>query len=243
MLLPPPPPSSRCPLHYRPAATAAVLPPPPRYRRRAIAANAAAALSQPPCCRAARHRRPAAALVSPPPSACCRCHRQHPQPRRHQSTPSPSPSPLPSPSPSPSPSPTPSPSPSHLSERVCGEVGVDGVDGAPADRVAGPPALSPAKLASNFARSAARLAANPRPDSLLYCFSVTAEPPASGGRPDLDMALDIIFRRTYCVSKTSDDKPQLEIPTHVTQKNSQEIKKSLFAVRTEKKRKQEKEIN
>jgi hypothetical protein len=58
----------------------------------------------------------------------------------------------------------------YLSERVYGKVGVDGVDGAPAERVAGPPALSPAKLASNFARSAARLAANPRLDSLLYCL-------------------------------------------------------------------------
>ena len=81
----------------------------------------------------------------------------------------------------------------YLSERVCGKVGVEGVDGAPAAREAGQPALSPAKLASNFARSAARLAANPRLDSLLYCFSVTAEPPASGGRPDLDMALDIFW--------------------------------------------------
>ena len=98
----------------------------------------------------------------------------------------------------------------YLSEQVCGEVGVNGVNGASAERVAGPPALSPAKLASNFARSAARLAANPRLDSLLYCFlSVTAEPPASGGRPDLDMALDILFRSTYCVSKTSQGKPQL----------------------------------
>jgi hypothetical protein len=83
----------------------------------------------------------------------------------------------------------------YLSEQVCGEVGVEGVDGAPAEQEAGPPALSPAKLASNFARSAARIAANPRLDSLLNLFpSVTAEPPASGGRPDLDMALDKLFR-------------------------------------------------
>ena len=81
------------------------------------------------------------------------------------------------------------------SERVCGEVGIEGVDGAPAAREAGQPALSPAKLASNFARSAARRDANARLDSLLIFFpSATAEPPASGGRPDLDMALDILFR-------------------------------------------------
>jgi hypothetical protein len=50
------------------------------------------------------------------------------------------------------------------------------------------------QISQQFARSAARLAANPHLDSLLICFpSATAEPPASGGRPDLDMALDILF--------------------------------------------------
>jgi len=39
----------------------------------------------------------------------------------------------------------------YLSEQVCGEVGVEGVDGAPSAREAVQPALSPAKLAINFA--------------------------------------------------------------------------------------------
>ncbi len=82
----------------------------------------------------------------------------------------------------------------YLSDRVGGEVGVEGVDGAAA-REAGRPAQSPAKLASNFARSTARLDDSACLDSLLIFFpAATAEPPASGGRPDLDMALDIFFR-------------------------------------------------
>ena len=79
----------------------------------------------------------------------------------------------------------------YLSDRVCAKVGVKGIDGAAA-REAGRPALSPAKLASNFARSTARFDDNACLDSLLIFFPpATAEPPASGGRPDLDMALDI----------------------------------------------------
>jgi hypothetical protein len=79
----------------------------------------------------------------------------------------------------------------YLSDRVGGEDGVEGVDGAAAQE-AGRPALSPAKIASNFARSTARLDDSARLDSLLIFFPpATAEPPASGGRPDLDLALDI----------------------------------------------------
>jgi hypothetical protein len=79
----------------------------------------------------------------------------------------------------------------YLSVRVGGEVDVEGVDGAVA-REAGRSALSLAKLASNFARSTVRLDNSAHVDSLLIFFPpATAEPLASGGRLDLDMALDI----------------------------------------------------
>jgi len=85
----------------------------------------------------------------------------------------------------------------YLSDRVGGKVGVKGVDGAAAQE-AGQPALLPAKLASNFAQSTARLDDSTHLDSLLIFFpSATAEPPASRGQPDLDMALDIF--RCYLV--------------------------------------------
>ena len=47
----------------------------------------------------------------------------------------------------------------YLLEQVCSKVGIEGVDGAPAAQEAGQPALLRAKLASNFARSAAALTA------------------------------------------------------------------------------------
>jgi len=81
----------------------------------------------------------------------------------------------------------------YLSDRVGGEVGVEGVDGSAA-REAGRPALLPAKLASNFAQSTARLDNSACLDSVLIFFpAAIAEPPASGGRPDLEMALDIFW--------------------------------------------------
>ena len=49
----------------------------------------------------------------------------------------------------------------YLSDRVGSEVSVEGIDGAAA-REAGRPALLPAKLASNFARSTARLDGMPQ---------------------------------------------------------------------------------
>jgi hypothetical protein len=79
----------------------------------------------------------------------------------------------------------------YLLDRVGGKVGVKGADGAAAQE-AGQPALSPAKLASNFARLTARLDDSVRLDSLLiFLPPATAEPQASGGRHHLDMALDI----------------------------------------------------
>jgi hypothetical protein len=57
----------------------------------------------------------------------------------------------------------------YLSDRVGGEVGVEGVDGATA-KEAGWPALSPAKLASNFARSTAHLYDRACLNSLLIFF-------------------------------------------------------------------------
>ena len=81
----------------------------------------------------------------------------------------------------------------YLLDRVGGKVGIKGINGAAA-REAGQSALSPAKLASNFAQSTAHLDDSACLDSLLIFFpATTAEPPASGGRPDLDMALDIFW--------------------------------------------------
>jgi len=78
-------------------------------------------------------------------------------------------------------------------DQVGGKIGVEGLNGAAA-REAGRPDLSPAKLASNYARSTARLDNSACLNSLLIFFpAATVEPPASGGWPDLDMALDIFW--------------------------------------------------